>query len=357
MTQSEVLAQAKQGDPKAIAQLMNRSLQSKGITAKVNRKEGSLRVLLESEQLPDQQIMIRFVDQGITKLQVAGLQTVQVYGQKVGQTIPAWSQTLNLTATNPSDDFVVDPASTSAIAQPSSITSNSSQSRSQTGAKLPQSKTLIWLNKLLVSSLWLRSSLEILFVVYFIVWATSYYVYNLLGIADATGFLASLINALIKLVYNLWTPLDSFSGWVYLTTLILLLVWLHRTHAQLRRIFQRYPISGWEAIARFVIPLYSLWGIWHTFATLADHLKTQGKTLAQRAIVIRQWLPWFYIALITSNLMDQIYKVSLRLGTEEDLSSWFFVAKNGASLFLSIALLQLVRLTNKSVAELSHPQK
>ncbi|MBD1862823.1 MULTISPECIES: hypothetical protein [Trichocoleus] len=355
MTQSEVLAQAKQGDPQAIAQLMNRSLQSKGITAKVNRKEGSLRVLLESDQLPDQQIMIRFIDQGIAKLQVPGLETVQVYGQRSGQTMPAWSQTLNLIETNPSDDFVTDTASDISARQSSKIASDVSQN--VTGAKLPQPKALIWLSRLLMTSLWVRLSLDVLFVVYFIVWATSYYVYNLLGIADATGFLASLINAVIKLIYNLWSPLDSFSGWVYLTALLLMLVWLHQTHARLKHIFQRYPISGGGAIARFVIPLYSLWGIWNIFTTLAEHLKSQGKSLAQRAIAIRQWLPWFYIALITSNLLDQVYRVSVRLGSEENLSSWFFVAKNGASLFLSIALLQMVQLTNKSVTELSNPQK
>jgi hypothetical protein len=53
MTQPDLLALAKQGNPKAIAALLNRSLQAKGITAKAKLKEnGYLQVMLESSQIP-----------------------------------------------------------------------------------------------------------------------------------------------------------------------------------------------------------------------------------------------------------------------------------------------------------------
>ncbi len=49
MTQPNLLDLAKQGNPKAIAALLNCSLQAKGITAKANLKEnGYLQFMLES---------------------------------------------------------------------------------------------------------------------------------------------------------------------------------------------------------------------------------------------------------------------------------------------------------------------
>ena len=50
-TQPNLLELAKQGNPKAIATLMNRQLQPKSITAKAALKEGCLQIMLESAQL------------------------------------------------------------------------------------------------------------------------------------------------------------------------------------------------------------------------------------------------------------------------------------------------------------------
>lgn len=53
MAQTNILELAKQGDPKAIAALINRQLQPKGITAKVALKDNCLQTMLESAQVPD----------------------------------------------------------------------------------------------------------------------------------------------------------------------------------------------------------------------------------------------------------------------------------------------------------------
>lgn len=45
---------AKQGDVRAIALLINRSLQSKGIVARSVLKDGCLQIMLEATQTPDQ---------------------------------------------------------------------------------------------------------------------------------------------------------------------------------------------------------------------------------------------------------------------------------------------------------------
>lgn len=49
--QSILLEQAKQGDAKAIASLLNQQLQPKGITAKVANQENCLQIMLEAVQV------------------------------------------------------------------------------------------------------------------------------------------------------------------------------------------------------------------------------------------------------------------------------------------------------------------
>ena len=91
MTQQNILELAKQGNAQAIASLMNRQLQHKGITAKVALKDACLQVMLESAQVPDQQGLVAFVRKGITGLGTASVERVKVYGRQVGEEFPAWN--------------------------------------------------------------------------------------------------------------------------------------------------------------------------------------------------------------------------------------------------------------------------
>lgn len=92
MTQSNLLKLAKQGNAKALAAMLNRSLQPKSITAKVGRKDDCLQVLLESAQTPDQEAIVSFIRNGLIKLEVESIKTVKVYGRQTGEESPAWSQ-------------------------------------------------------------------------------------------------------------------------------------------------------------------------------------------------------------------------------------------------------------------------
>ncbi|WP_191758172.1 type IV pilin-like G/H family protein [Komarekiella delphini-convector] len=87
---------AKQGDAGAIASLMNRQLQPKGITAKVAFQDACLQVMLESAQVPNQQALVTFVRKGITGLGAVSIERVKVYGRQTGEEFPAWSQELEI---------------------------------------------------------------------------------------------------------------------------------------------------------------------------------------------------------------------------------------------------------------------
>ena len=92
MTQKSVVEQAKQGDPSAIAALINSSLSSRGITAKASLKAGCLEVVLVATQVPDQHTVAPVVRKGIERLGVISIKQVRISGQASGASSHAWSE-------------------------------------------------------------------------------------------------------------------------------------------------------------------------------------------------------------------------------------------------------------------------
>lgn len=90
--QENLVDMAKQGDSKALAVLINRSLQPKGITAKTNLKDGCLQILVEADQAPNQESTIQFLVRGIKKLNIESLNSLKIFGKQKDQDFPDWSQ-------------------------------------------------------------------------------------------------------------------------------------------------------------------------------------------------------------------------------------------------------------------------
>lgn len=91
-SQAALLAQAKQGDAKAIAALLNQKLQPKGITAKASIKNSCLHIMLEAAKAPPQQPLVDFIRKGLADLAVNDWCAVKVYGRRVGEEIPDWAE-------------------------------------------------------------------------------------------------------------------------------------------------------------------------------------------------------------------------------------------------------------------------
>ncbi len=96
MTQDNLLELARKGDPRAIAQLINQSLQPNGITATATVKNGCLQVILEAELVPKQQILANFIYQGALSLKADSITSLIVSGKKFSNAAPSWSQTFDL---------------------------------------------------------------------------------------------------------------------------------------------------------------------------------------------------------------------------------------------------------------------
>lgn len=103
MTDGTLLEQVRQGDPTAIATLLNHYLQRSGITARAALRDRVLHLLLEAAQVPDQQALVAYVRRGMQGLKMAmaqpgnGFDTVMIYGRRQGEQAAAWTETLDLT--------------------------------------------------------------------------------------------------------------------------------------------------------------------------------------------------------------------------------------------------------------------
>lgn len=375
MTQPTLLELAKQGNPKAIATLISRSLKAQGITAKVGVKGDCLRVMLEAKQVPNEQALVQVLRQGLTKLEPVSIKTVQVSGKQVGTSSPAWIRDFKLvvnsqplTQTSLQNQVAKKNLSgnhrASLTAQTTVINRDYKEpikDSLQPGGKSSLIKilksstyfsSLFSLKKIyrsLVVLLWSRLIFDILFAFYALTWASSFLFIRLLDTVDTTGVLAYILYSLYRVLDWLWLPIELARNWIYLVALIVTLVWLHRLHAKLKVLFSGYPISPWGAIARFLIPFYSLWGIWNLFTTLTKTLKSQNGELVSFGSSLQKLLPWLYVALIVSNVLDQAYRVLFQEGYNSEIYPWLFVMSNAMNLVFSIVFLQMVRLIRKAI--------
>ncbi|MBD2461044.1 hypothetical protein H6G89_08315 [Oscillatoria sp. FACHB-1407] len=95
-SQPNLLELAKQGDATAIASLMNRHLQPKGVTATATLEDGCLQVALESQQVPNQPSLVEFIQKGVTNLGVDAIKQIRIYGVQTGKVTPVWEQDIFL---------------------------------------------------------------------------------------------------------------------------------------------------------------------------------------------------------------------------------------------------------------------
>lgn len=88
---SNLLEQARQGSPRAIAQLINRALEPKSITVKVSRDSNRLTIIAEANDTPNQESLVGVIRRGIKDLDMDLIDTVKLYGRRVGHPSTDWS--------------------------------------------------------------------------------------------------------------------------------------------------------------------------------------------------------------------------------------------------------------------------
>ncbi|MDF0552558.1 hypothetical protein [Kamptonema sp. UHCC 0994] len=92
INQQRLVELARQGNPKAIAVLLNQFLQPKGINAMALLRDGCFHILLESAQVPNREVTAKFVQNKLAGLKSKSITHVKVHGRQSGNKSVAWTQ-------------------------------------------------------------------------------------------------------------------------------------------------------------------------------------------------------------------------------------------------------------------------
>lgn len=109
------LERAKQGDPEAIAALMRRSLEPKGINVQAESGGDVLRVVLEGSQPVNREALLAFIRKGMLQLGVKGLRSIAVEWRQPGSLLTDWTDSISL---DDDDPYSLDAVSMSQLEAP-----------------------------------------------------------------------------------------------------------------------------------------------------------------------------------------------------------------------------------------------
>lgn len=399
MARHSILTLAKQGDPRAIAYLITRTLAQYGIVARANRKGHCIKLLLEGTQVPHQATMAKLISQGMHKLNIAAIRTVELHGRKQGQPQSDWKQVIELSPSLPNaplkfsdfqteisdsetpifqledldpdamifvpvepkvqiDDLDPDamifvpletpPASTSETDDFVPIDFEEPEPRSieqLLAIKLPRRLTGI-----LLLVLWLWCIGNTLILVYSLLSAGSFSLYTSLDLSNTNQPFANLVAGVVSIADFIFTPLDRFNGLIHAVVCLLSLIWLYHLHKGLKQLFAAYPISPRRAVLSFALPLYNFWGSGVTLFTLANWLETEAQ-LKTPARNLRRLTIWLYFFLLTLLGLISSHLWLLYSLPNVVTSLWFDVIRDGLVWISSILWLRLVRIIWRSVRE------
>jgi hypothetical protein len=96
MTPDEVLALAREGNPKVLAAILNRSTQAHGISVRVAQKQNDVHILLEGATVERSDLLVKFIRDSLQKLKLNPAYEIKVYGRRQGARSVSWSETIDL---------------------------------------------------------------------------------------------------------------------------------------------------------------------------------------------------------------------------------------------------------------------
>lgn len=99
LEQKSIITLAQEGNPEAIATLINQAIGKKGVTAIAKSKDNWLHIVLVAEEIPDRLVYLRFIIDGIIRLNPGNIDFVRVYGRKSDHKWPSWTEAFDLAQT------------------------------------------------------------------------------------------------------------------------------------------------------------------------------------------------------------------------------------------------------------------
>lgn len=93
-SQQKIIQLATQGNPNAVAMIINQLLGEQGITVIARRKNNYLHIVLESKEVPNPEIVTPIVEQKIASLQSEYLKNIKIHGRQLGDKSIIWTKTI-----------------------------------------------------------------------------------------------------------------------------------------------------------------------------------------------------------------------------------------------------------------------
>ncbi|MEH1837856.1 MAG: hypothetical protein V7L20_03585 [Nostoc sp.] len=90
MIQLNILEHAKQGDTNAINTLVSQWLNLPKVTPKTSLKQNCLQKMLESFEVPVQQLVVPLICDGLINLSIQSFKNVKIYSRVTGEDFPDW---------------------------------------------------------------------------------------------------------------------------------------------------------------------------------------------------------------------------------------------------------------------------
>ena len=100
MNESELVERANQGEVWAISALLSQAFVDREITVKVSLQSTCLRILLESDRVPDSEFSTALIKEKMQDLRSDRIQSIQVLGRVTGVNQTLWTETVILPSTS-----------------------------------------------------------------------------------------------------------------------------------------------------------------------------------------------------------------------------------------------------------------
>lgn len=134
---------------------------------------------------------------------------------------------------------------------------------------------------------------------------------------------------------------------------VLYLIWLFKVHKDFNKLDQSYPISPSGALARVLVPVYNIWGLWNVYSRMAVYLfpNTNSIELGKK---LSKAIPFYYILLVVSRVLNQYLTRGTLSGVQNIEMVWLL--SYAVDLVLTIVFLVMYRIVT-SALQVLHDRK
>ncbi|HZG17193.1 MAG TPA: DUF4328 domain-containing protein [Candidatus Bathyarchaeia archaeon] len=129
-----------------------------------------------------------------------------------------------------------------------------------------------------------------------------------------------------------------------IVTFVLFFIWIFRVHRDFKQISDSYPVTPGAALARILIPIYNLIGLWTIYRDMAHFLiERESKELRRQGWKLKSMIPYYYFPFLLSNVLNRIIIRS------DDRLAVLEIVAFGFDIFLNMMYIRMVVLISKGI--------